>query len=84
MQLLLRKHFLRVGKEREKRIRKLLEEGREPGQEARREMDNALRPSGLYELSRCCNAPVTLTTGGVRLAICSKCRNTVVELKFGL
>jgi len=37
----------------------------------------------VFERSRCCNAPINYTSGGVALAYCSKCKKRYEEFRVG-
>jgi hypothetical protein len=59
-------------------LQKLLEEGA-----ANARKNSGSRPSGLrIEKSSCCGASITHTRGGMRMKICSNCRQPVKDIVF--
>jgi hypothetical protein len=59
-------------------LQKLLEEGRANARE-----NSGPRAGGLIiEKSRCCGAGITYTRGGLRMKICSNCRQPVKDILF--
>ena len=43
---------------------------------------NLPRPGLVVKTSRCHNAPVIITEGGIRQEICSKCQRPIHEIRF--
>lgn len=70
-----KKDFERLRRELEKRVAKVLEaDAKEAG---------GCPSCTPVERSRCCNAPITWSDGGLKMRICSKCRKDAPEDLYG-